>query len=305
MTTNQQLNDALASNYLLVSLGIRSWSGKRTDREATQEVIASKQAAQDSGAFVKKLLASADGELKDVHSAANAMRAYVYARTLPWTMNSEGAKKGERLVATSDSMQFLKEVSELKRQYDAAVMNLQSVWDARVLQATANLGKLANPLEYPSAAAIPGLFSVSVEVRPLPAIGDFARLNVPAALQEALAKRMAAQAETQMRNAMTDLRDRLLEELNRLAGQLGKVGAGEKTRLYDSMITSTENLVRLARNMNLTGSPKLEQLANDIEARLLAHPVEVYKHSQTVAAQAAEAARAMIKTVESDDEFFF
>lgn len=301
---NDDLSDALASNYMLVSLSIRSWSGKRTDKDATQEVIANKNAVQDAGAFSKKLLASADEELKEVHAAANAIRGYVYSRTLPWTLQSDGAKRGERLVATSESMNFLKEVAALKKVYDDAVLNLQQVWDARVNQAIANLGSLADPSDYPTASDLPSLFSVTVDIRPLPAIADFSRLNVPAALQTALAQRMAQHAETQMRNAMEDLKERLLEELNRIATQLERVGNGEKTKLYQTLITNTQNLVSLARSMNLTGSQRLMELADKIEARLLTYPVEVYKNDIGKAAAVAKEAKALITEAEDDDLWF-
>jgi hypothetical protein len=67
MTDSTSLNDALASNYLLVSFALRSYSGKVTDKTASNEVIANKGATRDSGKFVKNLLAGADGELKAVN----------------------------------------------------------------------------------------------------------------------------------------------------------------------------------------------------------------------------------------------
>src|SRR6185312_16811019 len=75
--SNNQLNDALASNYLLADIQLRSWSGKRTDKGATEELIASKNAAKDSGAFVKNLMASARDELDQVHRCGTAIRNFV------------------------------------------------------------------------------------------------------------------------------------------------------------------------------------------------------------------------------------
>ena len=66
MTDTSQLNDALAANYMLVDLDVKSWSGNKTDREASSELIAAKGATKDSGRFVKYLFASADAELQEV-----------------------------------------------------------------------------------------------------------------------------------------------------------------------------------------------------------------------------------------------
>lgn len=290
----QALSNALAGNYLLVDLQLRSWSGKKTDRGASDELIASKQATGDSGAFVKNLLASAGQELKVVHRHGAALRSFVYASTLPWTSASDGARRGERLLSTGKSMNFLRDLNNLKREYDASVMQLVAAWPHRVAEAMHNLGSLANLGDYPQAADLPAMFSVTVNIKPVPAVGDFTRLNVPAELAQALGDRHMLMAEQQVQNAMADLRERLVGELERMNTQLGKHGAGEKTRLFDSLVTNLQGVVDLARNMNVTGNPKLAELADRIEAKLLQHPVEVYKNdvgkSAVVATEAQQLA---------------
>lgn len=287
----QTLSNALAGNYLLVDLQLRSWSGKKTDRGASDELIASKQATSDSGAFVKNLMASAGQELKTVHKFGGALRAFVYQSTLPWTASSDGARRGERLLATSKSMDFLRDLNNLKRDYDNSVMQLVAAWPQRVAQAMHNLSSLANLGDYPSATDLPAMFSVTVDIKPVPAVGDFTRLNVPAELAQALGDRHMAMAEQQVQNAMADLRERLVGELERMNTQLGKHGAGEKTRLYDSLVTNLQGVVNLARNMNIAGNTKLTELADKIEAKLLQHPVDVYKNDVTRAASVATEAQ--------------
>lgn len=301
---SQEINDALASNYLLVSMSIRTWSGKVSDKKVASEVINAKSAVKDSGAFVKNLLASADAELKEVQAAANALRSFLYNNTLPWTLTSDGAKRGERIVATAKSLEFLRDVAEHKRHYDDAVVQLQNVWDERVAQAQTNLGGMANAKDYPLRDELPDLFSVSVELNPIPAVTDFNRLNVPAQLQSALAKRMSQQMEAQMKNAMDNLRERLLEELGRMATQLGKVGRGEKTKLFETLTTNCQSLVGLARSMNLSGSTRLTELADKIEAQLLAHPVEVYKGDVGRAAATAAQAAELLKEAQELDVWY-
>lgn len=308
MTTDQQTNsqiaDALASNYMLVTVSFRTWAGERTDREATQEVIQSKQATRDAGAFVKKLLASADTELEAVKSAMSSLRSFVYASTLPWSGNVDGSRRGPRIIATAATMQFLKDVADRVTIVKAAVEDLKAVWDARVEQAVTNLGGLANRSDYPAAADLDKYFDVYVDVRPLPAPSDFSRLNVPASLATALAERMSKQTEAEVKTAMDELKKRLLAELSRMATQLGKVGRGEKTRLYDTLTSNLTDLVQLARSMNLTGSNELSDLANDIEAKLLRYPVDTFKGNAALAATVAAEAERLATVVEQPDVFF-
>lgn len=290
-TNNAELNDALASNYMLCDLQVRSWSGKATDEDATKEVIKSKQAAQDSGAFMKNLMASAGTELKTVHQQGASLRQFVYSKTLPWCTNGEGVKRGARILASSQAMEFLQEFKGFKKNYDDAVRALVAVWDTRVAEAMNNLGQLANPLDYPSATELPKKFAVTIDMKPMPAMSDFSRLNIPAALASALGNRHIAVAQQQVQNAMNEMRDRMLEELERINAQMSKHAAGEKTRLYESLITNMQGLVQMARNMNLTNNQRLMELTEKIELKLLAHPIQVYKDDPTKAAVLADSAR--------------
>lgn len=294
MTDPTRLNEALAANYLLVDLQIRSWSGKRMDRTASTQVLTANNATSDGGSFVKNLLASAGAELKNVHTLGNGLRSFVYGSTLPWSSNTsaDGARRGERLVASAKAMQFLRDLNSLKKEYDRAVGALETAWPNRVAQAMQNLGTLADPGDYPSAHQLRGMFSVNVDLRPIPSVADFSRLNVPGELAEALGDRHAEQAEIQVANAMNDMKERLVEELGRMATQLGKHAKGEKTRLYDSLVTNMQGIVQLARNMNLTSNPRLTALVDRIEHDLLSKPISMYKDDIKASGVTADAAAA-------------
>lgn len=285
-----ELSEALASNFMLVDMQLRSWSGKATDRKASTELITSKNASADSGTFVKNLLASANGELKAVHTRGNAMRTFVYSNTLPWSA-SDGAKRGERLLSTAKAIQFLQDLNTYKKDYDDAVLELVNVWPSRVTEAMSNLGALADQDDYPDANELATLFSVAVDLKPIPAMGDFSRLNVPAELAAALGQRHAMAAQVQVSNAMNDLRDRFIEELQRIEKQMTKAAAGEKTRLYETLITNMQVLVDMAKHMNLTGNSKLDELAERIKAKVLSRPISAYKDNAPLANQLAQDAK--------------
>lgn len=294
MSDPRQLNDALAANYMLVDLQLKSWGSKKTDRIVSQETIASKGASASSGRFVKNLLAEADAEFLEVVHYQNQIRALVYSRTLPFSANTDGAKRGERLVSATKTFELMKEVNQIKHEHDKAVTRLQSVWDARVAEARVNLGQMATDTsDYPSAAELPDKFAVSFDLRPVPAMADFTRVAVPSELSEALGNRLAEQNAIQASVALADLKERLLNELQRMAKQLAKTSKNEKTRLYDSLVTNMQDLVGLARTMNVYGNPGLTKLADDIELQLLKNPVEVYRNHPEQAAVVAQAAETL------------
>lgn len=293
MTDVSLLNDALAANYMLVDLDIRSWSGRVTDRTVSSEVIASKGAARDSGKFVKYLFASADAELTAVQRAAEQVRQYVRINSVPWCASGDGANRGQRMIGAVKSIDFLSGLNAVKKPYDDAVSTLVSVWDARVQQAIANLGGLASIDDYPRADQVAAMFGVRVDLLPVPSQADFTRMNIPTALIEALGQRHAKTLESQMQNVMTDLKERLLQCVGRMSTQMGKAGAGEKTRLYDSLNTNLQGMVGLLRTMNATGKPELTALCDRIEKELLAVPIAAIRTSPAKAAEVATAAAAI------------
>ena len=286
-----QLNELLAANYLLVDTTIRSWSGKKADSDATKELLDQKGATRDGGAFVKKLLASADTELKKVHTTASSAARYVAMHTLPWSAATDGRKRGNRLLATTRAMAFLTGLKPFVDDHRIAVSELANVWDMRVASAQANLGQLADPSDYPSAAAIPGLFRISVDMVPIPTIADFGRLNVPGELAERLGERHAQMADQAIRNAMEDLRDRVVKELERFYTVLGKQGAGEKTKIHETLVSNMELLVSLGKSMDLGSNQRFTELIDRIETQLLRQPVSVYKVSPAAAQVASDLAR--------------
>jgi hypothetical protein len=284
------LNDALAASFMLVDFQLRQWGAKVTDKAASAEVITSKGAARNSGKFVKNLLVGADAELLAVQQLGNAARAHVYANTVPWSNNTTGAKRGDRLINAKKTFEFLKTLNHIVQEHNAAVVALEKVWDQRVQQGLANLGGLADPGDYPTAADVASRFSISVDVVPVPSMSDFSRTSLPPELAQALGQRLADQTVAQFDNARADIKKRLLDELERMAKQLGKAGRGDKTRLYDSLVTNMQGLVGLARSMNVTGNPELTALTDKIEMQLLKEPVEVYRNHPTKAVEVANAA---------------
>ena len=294
MTDTTLLNDALAANYMLVDLDIRSWSGRVTDRTVSSEVIASKGAARDSGKFVKYLFASADEELTAVQRAAEQVRQYVRQNSVPWCgRGATGANHGPRLIGSVKAIDFLSGLNQVKQPYDQAVQTLVNVWDARVQQALTNLGGLATLDDYPRADQVAAMFGVRVELQPVPAQSDFSRLNIPVPLAEALGDRYAKAKAANMDNAMGDLKERLLQCVGRMSTQMGKAGAGEKTRLYDSLNANLQGMVDLLRTMNATGKPELVALCDRIERELLAVPIAAIRTSPAKAAEVAASAAAI------------
>lgn len=296
------VGDAIVNNYLLAKLQVSVWSGKKTDKTATRELLADKGAVANAAAVVKNLLAGNDAKLKEAGAAYTRIRTWFYDRTVPWTTSSVGAMKGDRLIATADSINLFGEFAKLKKQAEDAKLEFLNEYEQAVNDVAQSLGGLYDASQYPHKSQISTMFGAELSVVPLPEATDFSRLtNVPAKLVTGLQDLYKRNMEVQMNNALSDVQGRLLSELKRMDTQLSKVAKGEKTRLFKSMVTNLKQLVGMARSVNFVDNAEIAAIADGIEKHLLAYEVDAYRDNATLAGSSAKMARKLAGLVENDE----
>jgi len=299
MTNNTDMAQALAGGYLLADTTIRKFSGFIKDKAASEEVTARAGATHNAAKVQKDLLAGARAELKEVGATQAAIRQFLYTQTLPWNSSSDGTGRGPRLLSAAKSIEFLKQFKVMHTAYVVALDSFLNVYGARRAQAMQNLGSLANPDDYPDLNDIASMFAVDLDLSPVPAPTDFDRLAVPAALSESLGNIIAKKQNQAMENAMNDLSDRIVVELKRMAVQLGKKAAGEKTQLYATLLTNMESLTSLLRSSNFANDTKLDELADRL-GECTKHDIETLKAHPEVAGEVAKVAVQITSDIEDD-----
>jgi len=253
-----ELSDVLSSNYMLASLTVRTWSARKTDKDATADLLAQKGAASDAASVVKSLLAGNDKELKDTQAAYARIRTWFYANSLPWTTD-DGRQRGDRLIGTAQAMTFLRDFANLKTSAEKARDKFMLVYDSAVSNAAVSLGSMYDPSQYPAKELIRSLFGATLDVSPMPAVTDFDRVSIPGAMATGLKNQYEKKAAKQVSSAITSAQERLIEELQRMQTQLDKIACGEKARLYGSLITNMETVAGLATSLGPL-SPELVEL---------------------------------------------
>ncbi len=300
---NNDMAQALTSNYMLVDTTIRRFGGFKKDKQASEDVTRNAGATSNSAKVTKDLLAGARAELSNVTTKQAAVRDYLKRMTLPWSSNGEGrSNTGARLLAVAKSIEFLSGYKHLHTDYAVALSEFLAVYDVRRAQAMQNLNALADPSDYPSRDEVEQLFSVDLEMIPVPAPSDFSRLAVPAALSESLGGIIAKKQTKAMENAMSDLNERIVAELKRMAVVLGKHGAGEKTRIYGSLVSNLSGLVGLLKSSNFSNNERLDELADKL-GECTAYDIATIKANPTIAADIAQ--KAVMLTDEIENEVFF
>jgi len=142
----------LTDDAMLVDLRITAWSGRRYDREASDHVAASHDAASSAGRYNKHLLPkSAFAALTAVTSEA---RKTHYAQTLPWD------DKGARLLTVANYDRYTELLDAIRERMVRQRTRFIEDYDLNVDQARLNLGKLFHIEDYPSKEALIGKFSV-------------------------------------------------------------------------------------------------------------------------------------------------
>lgn len=299
------INNALASNYLLVSHTINKWSGKKTDRKASDEIISGAHAVHNAGRFVKDALAGANNELKVASAALDAVRAYIYTNTLPYSSATSGSLKGDRLLPTMRSMEFIATVDKLAAEAELRCDEFAAVYDQRVQQAISNLGTLANQDDYPSKDAVRASFGFVADYTPVPSTADYARLQIPAELADKFAESMVEKERVIMDNALGDLRKRLLQEVERVAKTLGNhfERGGVKSPIGKNLINNVRTLIGILSDTSFTENPQLDKLVGAIEKRLCGHTVEQLRASPTLAGTVSKDAKKIITAIDGIEWF--
>ena len=298
------LGEALANNYMQAKLHVRIWSGRKTDKGATAELLADKGAVSNAASVVKNLLAGNDAKLKETAAAFTRIRSFFYENTAPWSTASVGAMKGDRLISTVKSITFLGDFAKLKNEATTILNEFLSEYDAAVQASAVSLGALYDPAQYPTKQQVASLFGAEMTLTPLPETTDFDRLtNIPAELANGLKDLYERNMEAQMDNALSDVQKRLLQELERIDTQLSKVAAGEKTRLFKSMVGNLRHLTDMARSMNFVNNPAIDAIADKIETHLLQHEVDAYKDNAALAGSAVQSARSIAQDVRDESNW--
>jgi hypothetical protein len=276
----------ISEKAMLVLLRISSWSGRRFDRELTDEVCRSKS-ARSGAARVNKNLVEGSSELQAVAKCHGAIRQFVYAQTLPW------ADTGARILPVSNYFEFSKGMSGLKRAAEAAVEAFKRAFPDIINRAEVALNGMFDRGDYPSQAELDSLFSCSVDFRPMPEAADFRVV-----LADDEADRIRAEIEGQLQGALTDamadLWRRLREAVDHMAKKLGEPGA----IFRDSLVGNVRELVDLIPRLNLTGSSILETARAEVKEKLASLDPEVLRNSEIDRAMTARSAAAIIRKMD-------
>lgn len=257
---------ALETSTMIVEFNASVWTARKLDKGVTDEVLQDKAAgAKSAGRFNKSLMAGRP-ELVEIQAVVGAARTYVYANTAPWS------DAGQRWLPTARLLKVDQRLSDYKAEFDAKVEGFLCIYPSLITAQAMALGNMFKREEYPSVADIRRKFAFSYDFIPVPSVTDF-RIAIASDAQEELRVRLEAALGRRVAGAVGDVKDRLVEHLQRLSDRLisdtdSKTGEPKNRRFHDTLVTGAFELCDLVRDFNVTGDKALADARTRLETAL-------------------------------------
>ena len=289
---------SITSSAVLVEMSISVWTANKTDKAATNKVLADNLAQASDAAQVRKNLMAGTGLRKEIADYAAQCRLWHNTRTLPW------ADRGARLLPTSLFLDYKQEANKRRDMFKAMVDNFIDKYPALVQTAHNYLGSLFDSADYPDADEVANKFGYRLVFSPVPDAGDF-RLDI------------AAQDMAELRDQYdTQFNDRIADAVRKPWNDLHKMLVGMSEKLteevsddpenpvpkkrlwHDTFITNAQEMCALLTHFNLTKDPQMEEARRQLERTLVGADIDVIKGSPLARSEMKGKVDAMLKQFE-------
>lgn len=287
---------ALSERAMLVDLSISSWSGMQVDREVTDSVNADFKAdLKKAGRYNKRLVDSQF--LEGISSAHSKARAAHRLLTLPWEDD------GTRVLATVGYVNYTTVMKDCKYKAEAAVKEFLANPNDYIAEAKVRLGDMFNIDDYPSTDDLKAKFGFDVEVKPMPDAKDF-RAKLSDESVKAIIKDIERRSDQRLEAAMKDVFVRVTDVVGKMSERLreyapGKDGKKASGIIRDSLVYNINELAELMPVLNVTGDPRIDELAKQLKADLIEHSPEILRADTKVRQETISKADRILKKVKT------
>lgn len=272
---------SLATETLVISLQVGTWTGQRLDRDASEDLTAQKNADTDAARVNKHLIPKE--LLAPIKAAEINLRRHLTRVTSPWKDN------GERLLSRKLWHRFIDEHDQLRTVFQKAVDKfIDQDYPGVKDQAEFRMGAMHKPEDYPPAETLRRRFYVTLEIDAVTEASDW-RCQIEGAAAERLKAEVKAASERRIRVAMQDTWKRLMDQLEGLHTRLTAEGKGS---LREAYVTTMMSVVEMLPDMNILNDPALNAMVDRVKAMLQGVSIEDMRHDplvkQSISAEAQE-----------------
>jgi hypothetical protein len=304
--TKIDINTILSEGFVLVELSSTNGPRTKTDRKATDELIAQKGARKGAARAVKNLWLGAGQEVDAIDAAISAARQVHYNLTAPFAAG-EGVKRGRRLLSNLDllrdegyAQQLAKAKTEIREQLDV----FEGVYDLRVAQAMQALGGMADASDYPTFAEYKSMVTLTFIPEPVTTVDSW---NNSSLMLEAVGEKLKAittrGVQEKVDCAINDVCKRLRDPVERMVKSTTMKENGKFPPMYETVQESLLAVVKAMRSFNLYDNPEITQMCDEVEASLFTFDTKQLRNSDSAKHQMNEKALKVQRLMDSMGTF--
>lgn len=270
---------SIVNECMIVNVRINMWLGYRHDKAASQALVAQAHAEADAARVNKHIIPKE--ALKDIVSAATAVRTHLYTKTMPWKDN------GDRLLTRKLHFKFMEEHNDLVANFDSAVDSfLKNAYTQERERAAFRMGTLFNENDYPTVSELRRKFAIALDIDAVTTANDF-RVQMDEKAREQVRQSMEAAMQDRVNRALGDVWTRLAEKL----GHYAKTMSEEDKIFRDTTVTNLEEIVDMLPDLNIFGDKQLAQMGEEIREKLIGYTPEQLRKEPGTRAYVAEEAQ--------------
>ena len=261
---------------MLVRIDVRTWTGRKSDREASEKTREDFEVKGHRLRSYKDLIDSKP--LRDWSKLRREANDYLYAHTMPW--QDEGA----RILPSVLFFEFADKARQFEERAQTIIEAFFEDYENAVARARLNLGRLFKESDYPNARLIRSRFRFKARFMPIADSGDW-RVD----MSEKELKKLRADVESQMKSihedAMRSLWDRLYEVVEHMVDRLDN----PENKFKDSLVSNLSEVLDVLPKLNITKDPALTRAVLEARKKLIVNPDTLRKDPAVRSATAASA----------------
>ena len=240
----------LASSCIQIDFSAGTWTGRKLDRKASDEVEIQNRAHPRMANVHKKLLGDCQ-ELIAIRKFVGNVRNSHYRMTLPWS------DMGLRIIPTTKYFDYHKQMTEYQNEFYTMLDKFLGVYDWAVIQAETTLGDMFNKNDYPTADTLRGKFNWRLSYIPMPDAGDF-RVDIGNEQADAIREQCAEYYSTMFHQAIQEISSPLKSMSERLDYSDGE----DKKVFRDTLVSNVVNAIDL---LGVTTDPKFVKIKQELD----------------------------------------
>lgn len=245
----------LSERAMLVNIKISTWTGRKKNKQISEQIQNENNASTDSGAWWTYLIPKK--HVQRIETAANNCRTIHYKFSLPWL---DG---GVRILPSEMLMDYTSKLREAIYKFDEVIDDFISDYPEIKISAHKRLGTLIDGKEFPSTEELRSKFGVHTDILPLPDVKDF-RVKINAEDAEEIKSKMKESLDTMTQKAVGDIWRRLKELVEKIETTM----KDPKKIFRDTLIGNLSEFVDLIPKLNLTNDNRLEEMRKEVKEKL-------------------------------------